>query len=120
MLKEDNQRYHYKNDRNIPIGVLSMVDDSVDIAKCGSQSIQKNAGPNSFIENQRLELSKEKSSVIHVGNPNKYKEKCPKLKVYDSDMINATSAKYLGDIVQMSDPGKGHSFTGEAQVECIN
>jgi hypothetical protein len=87
MLKEDNLRYHYKNDHNIPIGVLGMVDDTVDIARCGSQSIQKNAVLNSFIENQRLELSKEKSSVIHVGKPNKCKEKCPKLKVHDKCYI---------------------------------
>ena len=96
MLKEDKLKYHYKNDRNIPIGVLGMVDDTLDIAECGLQSIQKNSVLNSFIENQRLELSKEKSSVIHVGKPSKCKEKCPKLKVHENDMIDATSTKYLG------------------------
>ena len=99
MLKEDVLKYHYKNDLDIPIGVLGMVDDTLDIAECGNQSIKKNAVLNSFIENQRLELSEDKSSVIHIGKSNKCKDKCPTLKVHQSDMKTSTSTKYLGDII---------------------
>ena len=37
--------------------------------------------------------------MIHIGNPNKCKQKCPKLKVHEQAMKSATSAKYLGDVV---------------------
>ena len=76
-----------------------MVDDTLSISNCGIQSVQKNALINSFIENQRLTLSLEKSSVIHVGNVRKCKEKCPKLKVHNKNMKNVRSFKYLGDKV---------------------
>jgi hypothetical protein len=76
-----------------------MVDDQLDISECGNQAVQKNAVLNSFIKNQRLELSHEKSCVIHIGNDKKCKEKCPSLKVHNHNMKTASSAKYLGDIV---------------------
>ena len=99
MLNEDQLKYFYRNDKDIPIGVLGMVDDQLDISECGNQAVQKNAVLNSFIENQRLELSHEKSCVIHIGNDKKCKEKCPSLKVHNHNMKTASSAKYLGDIV---------------------
>ena len=60
MLKEDHLKYLYRNDPNIPIGVLGMVDDTLTIANCGRQSVSKNAVLNSFIENNRLTLSEGK------------------------------------------------------------
>ena len=97
--KEDTLKYYYKNDKNIPIGVLGMVDDTITISECGAQSVSKNAVLNSFIENQRLTLSDEKSCVIHIGNPSYCVEKCPSLRVHDKNMKVASSAKYLGDII---------------------
>ena len=43
MLKEDHLKYFYRNDQDIPIGVLGMVDDQLDISECGNQAVQKNA-----------------------------------------------------------------------------
>ena len=99
MLKEDYLKYVYRNDKDIPTGVLGMFDDQLDISECGNQAVQKNAVLNSFIENQRLELSQEKSCVIHIGNDKKCKEKCPTLKVHNHDMKTVSFAKYFGDIV---------------------
>ena len=41
MLKEDNLEYYYQKDKDMPIGVLGMVDDTLDISKCGHQAVQK-------------------------------------------------------------------------------
>ena len=48
---------------------------------------------------QRLTLSREKSAVIHVGPKSKCKTQCPKLNVHNSEMKEADSIKYLGNIV---------------------
>ena len=63
MLKNDQLKYHYRNDTKIPIGVLSMVDDQLLIAECGLPSVQKNAVINSAIENKRLMFSCKKKCV---------------------------------------------------------
>jgi hypothetical protein len=76
-----------------------MVDDTLGIAECGDKSIAKNAVINSFIETERLTMSKEKSSVIHVAGRKKCKSVCPKLMVHDGTMKSVESAKYLGDII---------------------
>jgi hypothetical protein len=97
LLQEEQTRYFYKGDHNIPIGVLGMVDDTLSIANCGIQSIHKNAIINSFIENQRLTLSHEKSAVVHVGNVAKCRQACSNLLVHDKSMKVEKSVKYLGD-----------------------
>ena len=53
LLQEEQTCYYYMGDKNIPIGVLGMVDDTLSIANCGIQSVKKNSIINSFIENQR-------------------------------------------------------------------
>ena len=100
ILSQDNLTYHYKGDPHIKLGVLGMVDDNLAIQKCGTSSLQKNAVINSFIEMQRLTLSEEKSSVLHVGR--KCKNQCPKLKVHQSDMKSSDTVRYLGDIISAS------------------
>ena len=60
MKKETPLQYLYQNDPNIPLGVLGMIDDTLDISECGNQSVVKNVVLNSFVENQRLQLSHEK------------------------------------------------------------
>ena len=91
--------YHYKSDPNIQIGVLGMIDDTLAITKCGNNSVRKNAILNSFVETQKLTLSKTKSVVIHIGKKQKCKQPCPKLSIHKSVMKEETSAKYLGDII---------------------
>lgn len=100
LLPQEHLTYKYKQDQDIKIGVLGMVDDTLAINDCGTSSIKKNSIINSFIETQRLTLSHEKSVVFHVGK--KCKHFCPKLKVHDKDMKSADSVRYLGDIISAS------------------
>ena len=86
ILEQKHLTYKYRSDPNIEIGVMGMVDDNLCISMCGITSVQKNAIINSFIETQRLTLSKSKSVVIHVGRPSKCRYMCPTLKVHEQDM----------------------------------
>ena len=61
-----------------------------------------NAVLNSFIETQRLTLSKDKSVALHIDKKkSKCKQPCPNLKVHKSNMKIASSVKYLGDIISI-------------------
>ena len=102
ILEQDHLTYKYRSDPNIQIGVMVMVDDNLSISKCGLSSVQKNAVINSFIDTQRLTLSKEKSVVIHVGKISKCMNPCPTLKVHNHDMKTVQSHRYLGDLIMAS------------------
>ena len=69
------------------------------MSECGSDAIRKNSVINSFIETQRLTLSKEKSVVVHIGNEKKCTLPCPDLKVHNDPMDKKDSTKYLGNIL---------------------
>jgi hypothetical protein len=99
-LSDVSLQYKYKGDANIPIGILGMVDDTLGISLCGKEAIRKNAVMNSFMETQRLTLSKEKSVVLHYGK--KCALPCPTLKVHKEDMKKEVSTKYLGNILSTS------------------
>ena len=101
ILQEEQLTYKYRGDENIKIGVLGMIDDTLSISKCGTASILKNAVINSFIETQRLTLSQEKSVALHIGKKSKCKQPCPVLKVHRNNMKDASSMKYLGDIISV-------------------
>ena len=101
ILTQDNLTYKYKGDDNIQIGVLGMIDDTLSISKCGTPSIQKNSIINSFIETNRLTLSQDKCVALHIGKKTKCKQPCPILKVHNSNMKDASSVKYLGDIISI-------------------
>ena len=101
-LSDESLQYRYKGDPNIPIGVLGMVDDTLGVSKCGQEAIRKNAVINSFMETQRLTLSKEKSVVLHYGKESKCALPCPTLKVHKDDMLKQVSTKYLGNILSTS------------------
>ena len=102
MLAEDDLTYHYRGDTDIKLGVLGMIDDTLAISKCGTAAIQKNAVLNSFIETQRLTMSKSKSVVLHIGRQSKCSTPCPTLRVHDNEMKTADTVRYLGDIVSAS------------------
>ena len=87
-----------------------MVDDTLGISKFGNKAVQLNAVINSFVESQRLLLSKEKSVVIHVGKKTKCDTACPILQVHKNVMHEADSVKYLGNIVTPT--GARQSRTG--------
>ena len=102
ILEQKDLVYNYRGDPNIEIGVLGMVDDNLSISKCGTSSVMKNGVINSFIEMQRLTLSREKSVVLHIGKETKCKISCPTLKVHKYDMKVVGSQRYLGDIISSS------------------
>ena len=80
-----------------------MVNDILSISKCGKEAIEKTAVINSFLESERLTLSKAKSNVAHIGNASKCKQKCPTLKVHADEMLNVKSTKYLGNYIIQKD-----------------
>ena len=102
MKASDSLCYKYRNDPNIKIGVLGFVDDTLGISECGDAAIVKNATINSFVETHRQTMHDTKSVVIHVGNVKKCSQPCPTLKVHDTNMHEAKSTKYLGNIITSS------------------
>ena len=86
--------YKYKNKVEVP--VLGMVDDVLCVTNCSSKTLISNATINSFMELNKLTLSADKCSRIHVGKKNMH---CPQLKVHEKEMKNSQKEKYLGDIL---------------------
>ena len=60
-----------------------MVDDVVNIQKCGIDDIKSNAVINSFMEHKKLTLSKSKCHRIHCGKKTQF---CPDLEVHKENM----------------------------------
>ena len=86
----------YKYKGKVATPPLQMVDDILGIQKCSSKSLQLNTAINTFINLEKLKLSKKKCHNIHIGRNNL---QCPPLKIHGSDMQNSEQEKYLGDIV---------------------
>ena len=98
--QDPNLVYKYKDKVEVPI--LGMVDDVLCVTKCSNATITSNATINSFMELNKLTLSAEKCSKIHIG---KKTHQCPKLKVHENEMKESQKEKYLGDIISMLDVG---------------
>ena len=47
VMSNEDLQYFYKGDKNIPIGVRGMVDDTLGISKCGRQAVHINSVINS-------------------------------------------------------------------------
>ena len=62
-----------------------------------------NTAINTFINLEKLSLSKSKCNNIHVGSKHK---NCPTLKVQDVKMENSKRETYLGDIIDESGTNK--------------
>ena len=86
--------YYYKGVVACP--PLQMVDDILAVQKCSPQSVQVNTVVNTFMQLEKLTLSKTKCHNIHMG---KYKSACQNLQVNGSRMHESRSEKYLGDIL---------------------
>jgi hypothetical protein len=89
--------YYYKGLVGTP--PLQMVDDVMAIQKCSTKSLKLNNAINTFIELEKLTLSKKKSHNIHLGKQDK---ECPNLKVHNEEMEQSNQEKYLGDLVDKS------------------
>ena len=79
------------------------LDDILGIQKCSNKSFQLNSAINTFIDLEKLTLSKKKCHNIHIGKQNM---KCPALKVHGNKMENSTEERYLGYIVHNSGTNK--------------
>ena len=55
--------YKYKGSVSVPS--LEMVDDIVDVKKCGIDSLKSNATINTFIEHKKLTMGKDQCHKIH-------------------------------------------------------
>ena len=108
-MSDDTLQYFYRNDPNIPIGVLGMIDDTLAVSKCGKEAIRKNAFINSFMETHRVILSQDKSVLLHFGNDNKCVLPCPDLKVHNDPMKKTDSTKYLGNVLS-TEGGQGDNI----------
>ena len=87
--------YYYKNLVGTP--PLQMVDDVLAIQKCSDKSLMMNKTINTFIDLEKLSLSKTKCHNIHIGNQ---QTECPELKVHGKQMSNSKVETYLGDIIE--------------------
>ena len=65
-IADESFIYCYKGDPEVPIGILSFLDDTLGVSESGNAAIHKDAPIHSFIETQQLKLSKYKSVIIHV------------------------------------------------------
>ena len=83
--------YYYKGVVATP--PLQMVDDILGIQNCSSKSRRLNSAINTFVELEKLTLSKKKCHNVHVG-PNI--QNCPDLKVHENKMENSKQETYLG------------------------
>ena len=86
--------YKYKGMVGTP--PLQMVDDIMGIQRCNDKSLQLNTTINTFVNIEKLRLSKKKSHNIHIGAK---KLQCPPLNINGSQMQNSEQEKYLGDIL---------------------
>ena len=76
-----------------------MVDDILGIQKCSRKSKRINGVINTFIELEKLTLSRKKCHNVHIG---KSKVACHTLKVHESHMQQAHQQTYLGDKIDKS------------------
>ena len=93
--------YYYKGLVGTP--PLQMVDDILGIQKCSSKSLQLNSTINTFINLEKLTLSKKKCHNVHIGTDNGH---CPALTIHGSKMQNTNQETYLGDLIDKSGSGR--------------
>ena len=93
--------YHYRGQVAVP--PLQMVDDILGIQNCSPQYLQLNSVINTFMENEKLTLSKTKCHNLHIG---KNRRNCPDLTVHDVPMKDSKAEKYVGDIINNSGNNK--------------
>ena len=84
--------YYYKGVVATP--PLQMVDDILGIQRCSKKSRNLNNTINTFIELEKLRLSKKKCSNIHIGKNDK---NCQEFKVHGDKMKKSPQETYLGD-----------------------
>ena len=95
--------YYYKNIVGIP--PLMMVDDILAVQKCSSKSLKVNSMINTFVDLEKLTLSKSKCNNIHMGNQMR---ECPELKIDGEKMKQSRQEVYLGDVIDKTGKAKAN------------
>ena len=94
------------------VPTLQMVDDVLGVQKCSPQSLHLNRTVNSFMDLEKLKLSKKKCHKIHIGPQDR---NCPDLKVHGKMMHKSSAEKYLGNIFNKSGKNKENIETRVAK-----
>ena len=89
--------YMYKGVAGCP--PLQMVDDVLSVQTCSEKSQLMKTTVNTFMELEKLTLSKTKCHKIHIG---KHHRECSDLLVHGEVMSESKAEKYLGDIIHNS------------------
>ena len=97
IYKNKDLLYYYKGLVGTP--PLQMVDDVLGVQRCSQKSLKLNKSINTFIDLEKLTLSKTKCRNVHIGNQ---KISCPQLKIDGGLMKSANQETYLGDIIEKS------------------
>ena len=94
------QWYKYKEIVNIPL--LTYIDDTGAIAKCGEKSKDLNAFLTTQIETKKLKFNegsedkRGKCFKMHIGRNT---DRCKSLRVHNENMINVEEITYLGNLI---------------------
>ena len=84
LMDRKENTYLYKN--KVPIPTLGMVDDLLNISKCGHESLINNVTQNTKNEAKKLNFNQSKCHKIHIGAKSKGNilgsKVCPELKVH--------------------------------------
>ena len=78
---------------------LEMVDDILDVKKCGVDDIKSNSLINTFIEHKKMSMGRDKCEKIHCI---KKMLACLDSKVHNMTMHNSDEVQYLGDQITSS------------------
>ena len=93
--------YYYKGVVGCP--PLQMVDDVLGLQNCLAKSKQLNTVVNTFMELEKLTLSKTKCHKLHIGSNESI---CPDMIVHGEAVKNSKREKYLGDILSSNGSAK--------------
>ena len=77
-MREDKHLYYYKDE--VPIPLLTMVDDALAVTECGNKAAMMNTFLNTKTSMKKLQYGVQKCYKMHVGR-NCVKEICPDLSV---------------------------------------
>ena len=97
LYRNPDMLFYYKG--LVPTPPLQMVDDVLGIQTCSKKSVKLNNIINTFIELEKLNLSRKKCHNVHIG---RNESKCHELRVHEDKMCNSQQEKYLGDVIHKS------------------
>ena len=98
-LKYENPDMLFKYKGEVGVPALEMVDDIVEVQKCGVDTIRSNAVVNSITEHKKLTLNANKCHKIHCGH---ISQCLTNMKVHDTSMHQSSEEKHLDDQINQN------------------